>query len=122
MATMLFLKYVRYRYLLNIRVAVSGLALRLRLHQYDADLCGTDFTKMMQLDPDRNIVTRCGLHKICCHRFRINVDMKEISRNAVLVATLICSIRIVKLNKTEDDVLEDTEISPEELKQLADQV
>ena len=30
--------------------------------------------------------------------------------------------RIVKLNKTEDDVLEDSEISAEELKQLADQV
>ena len=30
--------------------------------------------------------------------------------------------RIVKLNKTEDDVLEDSEISADELKQLADQV
>lgn len=35
--------------------------------------------------------------------------------------TFIEAHRIVKLNKTEDDVLEDTEISPEELKQLADQ-
>ena len=31
-------------------------------------------------------------------------------------------VRIVKLNKTEDDELEETEISAEELKQLADQV
>ncbi len=35
--------------------------------------------------------------------------------------TRVC-IRIVKLNKTEDDELEETEISAEELRQLADQV